>query len=91
MSIFDNRENIKPYDYPQLIEFVNAIDDSFWTVRKFDFSRDVMDFNYNLTEAERSFCERGMLAISQVENTVKSFFGRFDTEIDFVGITFGTT
>lgn len=93
MSIFEPRENIKPYEYPQLLDFVNAIDDSFWTVRKFDFTRDVMDFNYNLSDAERSFCERGMLAISQVENTVKSFFGRLDMrlpkpEISFVGSKF---
>lgn len=93
MGIFDSRENIKPYEYPQLIEFVNAIDDSFWTVRKFDFERDVKDFKYNLSDAERSFCERAMLAISQVENTVKSFFGRLDMrlpkpEISFVGAKF---
>ena len=93
MSIFEPRENIKPYEYPFLLDFVNAIDDSFWTVRKFDFQRDVMDFNYNLSYAERSFCERGMLAISQVENTVKSFFGRLDMrlpkpEISFVGSKF---
>lgn len=93
MSIFEPRENIKPYEYPFLLDFVNAIDDSFWTVRKFDFQRDVMDFNYNLSDAERSFCERGMLAISQVENTVKSFFGRLDVrlpkpEISFVGSKF---
>lgn len=93
MSIFEPRENIKPYEYPFLLDFVNAIDDSFWTVRKFDFQRDVMDFNYNLSDSERSFCERGMLAISQVENTVKSFFGRLDMrlpkpEISFVGSKF---
>lgn len=92
MGIFDNRENVKPYEY-DLMGFVDAIDDSFWTVRKFDFTRDVMDFNYNLTPEERSFSERGMLAISQIENTVKSFFGRLDMrlpkpEISFVGAKF---
>jgi ribonucleoside-diphosphate reductase beta chain len=90
MSIFDSRENIKPYAYPQLLEFVNAIDDSFWTVRKFGFERDVMDFKFDLSDVEKSFAKRGMLAISQIENTVKSFFGKLDQrmpipEVSFVG------
>lgn len=90
MSIFLPRENIKPYEYPEIIDFVNAIDDSFWTVRKFGFERDVMDYKYDLSEAEREFSKRGMLAISQIENQVKSFFGRLDfrlpkPEISFAG------
>lgn len=89
-DIFLPRENIKPSEYPEILEFVNAIDDAFWTVRKFSFDRDVMDFNYDLTESEKSFAKRSMLAISQIENTVKSFFGRIDNrcpkpEISFAG------
>lgn len=92
-DIFTPRENIKPYEYPQLIDFVNAIDDSFWTVRKFSFEKDVMDYNYSLSNEEKEFCKRGMLAISQIENTVKSFFGRLDMrlnkpEISFAGSKF---
>lgn len=93
MSIFISRENLKPYEYPELIHFVDAIDDSFWTVRKFNFDKDVMEYNYDLTEAEKFLIQRSMLAISQVENTVKSFFGRLDLrlpkpEISFVGAKF---
>lgn len=93
MSIFIPRENLKPYEYPELLSFVDAIDDSFWTVRKFSFDKDVMEYNYDLTEMEKSLIQRSMLAISQVENTVKSFFGRLDMrlpkpEVSFVGSKF---
>lgn len=92
-NIFEPRENLKPYEYPELLSFVDAIDDSFWTVRKFSFDQDVMEYNFDLSESEQSMAQRGMLAISQVENTVKSFFGRLDfrcpkPEVSFVGSKF---
>lgn len=92
-KIFKGRSNIKPYVYPKMIEFINAIDDSFWTVRKFRFDRDILDFNFNLTEVERSFNKRAMLAISQVENSVKTYFGKIGDklphpEIQFCGAKF---
>lgn len=74
-DIFKPRENIKPYEYPRMIDFVNAIDDSFWTVRKFSFKRDIMEYNFELSDIEKSFTKRSMLAISQVENQVKTYFG----------------
>jgi len=91
--IFRGRDNIKPYVYPQMIDYVNAIDDSFWTVRKFRFERDILDFNYNLTEVERTVVKRAMLAISHVENTVKTYFGKIGDrlphpEIQFCGAKF---
>ena len=92
-DIFEKRENIKPYEYPELLGFVDAIDDSFWTVRKYSFNKDVKEYNYSLDKAEKGFSKRGMLAISQVENTVKSFFARLDMrlpkpEISFAGVKF---
>lgn len=93
MGIFDKRENVKPYEYPELLGFVDAIDDSFWTVRKYSFNKDVMEYDFSLTEEEKEFSKRAMLSISQVENSVKTFFGRIDMrlpkpEISFVGAKF---
>lgn len=93
MSIFDKRETIRPYEYPELMQFVDAIDNSFWTVRKFDFQSDLTDFHTELTEVEQEAIKRTMLAISHVENSVKSFFGRLDMrmpkpEVSFVGSKF---
>lgn len=89
-KIFEGRSNIKPYVYPQMINFVNAIDDSFWTVRKFRFEKDIMDFKFNMTEVEQTCIKRAMLAISHVENKVKSYFGKIGDrlphpEIQFAG------
>ena len=89
-NIFEPRENIKPYEYPSMIDFVNAIDDSFWTVRKFSFKRDIMEYNFELTNIEKSYTKRSMLAISQVENQVKTYYGSLHyrlpkPEIAFVG------
>lgn len=88
-DIFEKRENIKPYEYPELLGFVDAIDDSFWTVRKYSFNKDVKEYNYSLDKAEKGFSKRGMLAISQVENTVKSFFARLDMRLPKPEISFG--
>lgn len=33
MSIFDERVNLKPYEYPHLLEFKTAIRQSYWVRR----------------------------------------------------------
>ena len=90
-DIFEHRENIKPYEYPEVMQIVDALDDSFWTVRKFSFGQDVMDYNYNLSHAEKEFAKRGMLAISQIENTVKTMFGRLDMRLNKPEISFAAS
>lgn len=92
-NIFHKRETIKPYEYPQLLQFVDAIDNSFWTHRKFDFTVDIQDFHTDLTEVEKEVIKRAILCVSHVENSVKSFFGRLDMrlpkpEVSFVGAKF---
>lgn len=92
-DIFKKRQNLKPYEYPELLGFVDAIDDSFWTVRKFSFERDIMEYRSELSHSEKEIAKRSMLLISQVENTVKSFFARLDLrcpkpEISFCGSKF---
>ena len=94
MGIFDNNLNIRPYRYPQLIDFAHAIHQSFWIPDHFTYDRDVHDFKVNLEDHEREAVKRSMLAISVVENRVKSFWSRIDlrmptTEVAIVGQTFG--
>lgn len=91
--IFTPKDDISNYLYPQMIDFINAIDDSFWTVRKFKFNKDIMEFKFDLSLVEKQFTERSMLAIAHVENKVKKYFGRIDerlpvAEISFVGAKF---
>lgn len=93
MNIFDKRDTIKPYEYPNLTFFDNAIRESFWTPDHFTYDRDVLDYKVKLNETERDILKKSMLAIGVVENKVKTFWARIDmrmpkTEIANVGHTF---
>ena len=93
MDIFEKRDDIQPYEYPQLLKYVNAIHESFWTPDHFTYDRDVNDFLNKISETERTILKRTMLAIGVVENKVKTFWARIDlrmpkTEIADVGHTF---
>ncbi|WP_054558982.1 ribonucleotide-diphosphate reductase subunit beta [Croceitalea dokdonensis] len=92
-NIFEKRINLKPYEYPQLYEYVPAIRHSYWIHTEFNFTSDIQDFKTRLTEAERSAIKNTMLAISQIEVAVKSFWGDIyhkmpKPEIGAVGSTF---
>ena len=44
MGIFDKRENYKPFEYPEVMEFVNAMHQSFWVHSEVEFTADIKDF-----------------------------------------------
>jgi len=75
MSIFDNRINYKPFEYPEVLKFTEAINKSFWVHSEVDFTADTQDFHSNLTFAERTAIKHSLLAIAQIEVAVKSFWG----------------
>lgn len=92
-DIFEKRINLKPYEYPQLYEYVPAIRHSYWIHTEFNFTSDVQDFKSRLGEVEKSAIKNTMLAISQIEVAVKSFWGDIyhrmpKPEIGSVGATF---
>ncbi len=92
-NIFEKRINLKPYEYPQLYEYVPAIRHSYWIHTEFNFTSDIQDYKSRLNEAERSAIKNTMLAISQIEVAVKSFWGDLyhrmpKPEIGSVGATF---
>ncbi|MEM6865792.1 MAG: ribonucleotide-diphosphate reductase subunit beta, partial [Bacteroidota bacterium] len=92
-NIFEKRINLKPYDYPELYEYVPAIRHSYWIHTEFNFTSDVQDFKSRLSDVERSAIKNTMLAISQIEVAVKSFWGDIyhrmpKPEIGSVGATF---
>lgn len=95
-DIFRERENVKPYEYPDLLEYMWAIYDSFWTRREFStqFKSDIHDMKVNLDEKKYEALRRSMLAISTVEvKAVKDYWGRLHdrmpkTEIAMVGAAF---
>ena len=92
-DLFEKRINLKPYEYPHLYEYVPAIRHSYWIHSEFNFTSDIQDFKSRLTETERSAIKNTMLAISQIEVAVKSFWGDLyhrvpKPEIGSVGSTF---
>ena len=92
-DIFSKRTNLKPYEYPELVEYVDAIRHSYWVHTEFNFTSDIQDFKVHLTDAERTAVKRAMLAISQIEIAVKTFWGDIykrmpKPEIGNVGATF---
>ncbi|MDP8170090.1 ribonucleotide-diphosphate reductase subunit beta [Pasteurella skyensis] len=92
-NLFEKRIQIKPYEYPELLEFKDAIRHSYWLHTEFNFTGDIQDYKTVINEKERSVLTRVMLAISQVEVSVKRFWGDLyryfpKPEIDDVGGTF---
>lgn len=92
-DIFEKRINLKPYEYPQLYEYVPAIRHSYWIHSEFSFTSDIQDYKSGLNTAEKSAIKNTMLAISQIEVAVKSFWGDIyqrmpKPEIGSVGATF---
>jgi ribonucleoside-diphosphate reductase beta chain len=92
-NIFEKRINLKPYEYPDLYEYVSAIRHSYWIHTEFNFTSDIQDFKAQLNTAEKSAIKNTMLAISQIEVAVKTFWGDIyqkmpKPEIGSVGATF---
>jgi ribonucleoside-diphosphate reductase beta chain len=92
-DIFRKRTNLKPYEYPKLADYVDAIRHSYWVHTEFNYNADIQDMKVTLNERERQTVTRAMLAISQIEIAVKSFWGDIykkipKPEIGNVGATF---
>ena len=92
-NIFTKRISLKPYEYPSLVEYVDAIRHSYWVHTEFNFTSDIQDFKVHLNEKEKTAVQRAMLAISQIEIAVKTFWGDIykklpKPEIGNVGATF---
>jgi len=92
-NVFERRISLKPYEYPQLSQYVDAIRHSYWIHTEFNFTGDIQDFKVNMNETEQGAIKNAMLAISQIEVAVKSFWGDIykrmpKAEIGAVGATF---
>lgn len=92
-DIFKKRTNLKPYEYPELYEYVSAIRHSYWIHTEFNYVSDIQDFKTNVSEAEQNAIKNTMLAIAQIEVAVKAFWGDIfkkmpKPEIAAVGFTF---
>lgn len=92
-NLFEPRLNLKPYEYPELEEYVTAIRSSYWIHTEYNYTSDIQDFKINVQPHERNAIKNAMLAISQVEVDVKAFWGNLynrlpKPELSNVGATF---
>jgi ribonucleoside-diphosphate reductase beta chain len=92
-NIFEKRINILPYEYPSLLAYKDAIRHSYWIHSEFNFTTDIDDYKTKISSQEREVIKRAMLAIAQVEVSVKTFWADLYkrmpiTEIGDVGMTF---
>ena len=54
MSIFNKRENYKPFEYAHITDpLINAMWAGHWTVNDFSFSADIQDYRTQLSVAEK--------------------------------------
>lgn len=74
-QIFKRRLAYKPFEYPEVMDFINPINQTFWVHNEVDFTGDIQDFKVDLNDKERNAIKRTLLAIAQVEVDVKSFWG----------------
>lgn len=92
-DLFKKRLYLKPYEYPELYEYVSAIRHSYWIHTEFNFVGDIQNFKVNVDEKERNVIRNAMLAIAQIEVAVKTFWGDIykkvpKPEVGAVGATF---
>lgn len=92
-DIFKPRTNLKPYEYPELEKYKEAIQHSYWLHTEMNYTSDIQDYKTNIKPHERTAIKNSMLAISQVEVDVKTFWGRLydrlpKPELANVGATF---
>lgn len=93
MGLFDKRVQYKPFEYPEILKFSEAINKSFWVHSEVDFTADVQDFHAHLTPAEQNAVKNSLLSIAQIEVAVKSFWGNLynhfpKPELNGLGATF---
>lgn len=73
--IFERRLAYKPFEYPEVMDFINPINQTFWVHSEVDFTGDIQDFKVDLSPKEQNAIKRTLLAIAQVEVDVKGFWG----------------
>lgn len=75
MSIFDERKNYKPFEYPEIEELGSKLTDTFWTHKELTFEGDKIDF-HNLNKEEKEIVLRTLTLIATIEVKVKDFWGQ---------------
>ncbi len=76
MALFDEQLSRKPDLYPWTQQYIEAIQNSFWTVREFNFQSDIQDYKVKLNKQEQEIIIRALSTIGQLEISVKKFWSK---------------
>ena len=82
MGIFDKRVTIEPVEYPVALQFVDAINQSMWFHTEWSFQADIQDYKVKLNPKERNIVKKALLAIAQIEVSVKKFWAKLPDIMD---------
>ena len=74
--IFEEQISRKPDYYPWTQDFIEAMQNGFWTHREFNFQSDIQDYRVTLTPQEREMIVRALSTIGQLEISVKKFWAK---------------
>lgn len=85
--LFERQVERLPDLYPWAQAYIEAMQEGFWTAKKFTFDSDVTDYELNLTEEERQIVKRCLAAIAQIEVAVKKFWARLGDNLPHPSIT----
>lgn len=92
MGLLDKRDYYKPFEYPEVMEFVERINHSYWLHTEVNFNADLAGY-HKLSEVDKSIIINTMLSIAQIEVSVKLFWGNLHEmfpkpEINGLGASF---
>lgn len=92
-DIFKKTKLLPPYEYPELLEYKDAIRSSYWVHTQYNFTSDIQNYFVDVSDKERDIIKKTILAISTIEVKVKEFWGKLyerlpKLEISLVGSTF---
>lgn len=76
MGLFDEQISRKPDLYPWAQQFIEALQNGFWTHREFSFKRDLQDFKSHSSPQEQEIIVKLLSLIGQLEISVKKFWAR---------------
>ncbi|BCK59820.1 ribonucleotide-diphosphate reductase beta subunit [Staphylococcus phage vB_SauH_DELF3] len=74
-DLFKPSKQLKPYEYPELLEYKDAIRQSYWVRTEFNYTRDIQDYKNNVKYNEQMTIKKAEIAIAQVEVAVKTIQG----------------
>jgi ribonucleoside-diphosphate reductase beta chain len=85
--IFEEQISRKPDYYPWTQDFIEAMQNGFWTHREFNFQSDIQDYRVTLTPQEREMIVRALSTIGQLEISVKKFWAKVGENLPHPTIT----